>query len=214
MIRNYLKIAFRNLAKYKLISFINIFGLTVGLTCCLLIVCYIKNELSFNIPHALQHIEATWKKFLPETPYTYTFPDNRFGQLYDSEQKQGILFTVFSCIAIFIACPGLFGLSAFATTQRIKEIGIRKVPGANVSTIVRLLSTDFLKLVVIAAVLAFPVAWYAMHRWLSDFAYRIDISWWVFVLAGALAVVIAMATISFQAFKAAVVNPSKSLRTE
>jgi putative ABC transport system permease protein len=174
----------------------------------------ISVKLSGNIPNALQHIEATWKKFLPETPYTYTFLDDRFGKLYESEQRQGTLFTVFACIAIFIACLGLFGLSAFATTQRMKEIGIRKVLGASVSTIVGLLSADFLKLVAFAALLAFPVAWYAMHRWLNDFAYRTAIPWWVFLLAGAVAAMVALITISFQAIKAAISNPVKSLRSE
>ena len=107
-------------------------------------------------------IKKTWQKYLPEIPYQYTFLDENFAKLYESEQRQGTIFTVFACIAIFIACLGLFGLSAFAITQRVKEIGVRKVLGANVSTIVALLSKDFLKLVMIAAVIAFPVAWYAM----------------------------------------------------
>lgn len=167
-----------------------------------------------NIPAALAHIESVWKKFLPETPFQYTFLDENFDRLYQSEQRQGAIFTVFACIAIFIACLGLFGLSAFAITQRIKEIGIRKVLGANVSTIVTLLSKDFLKLVAIAAVIAFPVAWYAMNTWLEDFAYRINIPWWIFLLAGVLAAIVALVTISFQAVKAALANPVKSLRTE
>ncbi|MES1161201.1 MAG: FtsX-like permease family protein, partial [Bacteroidota bacterium] len=137
-----------------------------------------------------------------------------FGKLYQSEQRQGTLFTSFACIAIFIACLGLLGLSAFAITQRIKEIGIRKVLGASVSGIVGLLSKDFLKLVAIAAIIAFPVAWYVMHNWLRDFAYRISIQWWVFLLAGFLASAVALITIGFQAIKAAVANPVKSLRSE
>ncbi|HEX6181736.1 MAG TPA: FtsX-like permease family protein [Chitinophagaceae bacterium] len=167
-----------------------------------------------NIPSALAHIEKTWKKFLPETAYQYTFLDENFARLYQAEEKQGTLFTVFACIAIFIACLGLFGLSAFAITQRIKEIGIRKVLGANVSTIVTLLSKDFLKLVLIAAVIAFPIAWYAMNNWLQDFAYRINIPVWIFLVAGFLAALVALVTISFQAIKAALANPVKSLRTE
>jgi putative ABC transport system permease protein len=167
-----------------------------------------------NISPALDHLERTWRKILPETPYQFNFLDERFDKLYQSEQKQGTIFVVFACIAIFIASLGLFGLSAFAITQRFKEIGVRKVLGANVAGIVALLSKDFLKLVMIAAIIAFPVAWFAMHNWLKDFAYRISIQWWVFVLAGILAALIALVTVSFQAIKAATANPVKSLRTE
>lgn len=167
-----------------------------------------------NTTAALQHLEATWKKFLPEIPYEYTFLDENFDKLYQSEQRQGTIFTTFACIAIFIACLGLFGLSAFTITQRIKEIGVRKVLGANVGSIVALLSKDFLRLVVIAAVIAFPIAWYSMNNWLKDFAYRIDIQWWVFVLAAVAALLVALFTVSYQAIKAALANPVKSLRTE
>ncbi|MEJ7683137.1 MAG: FtsX-like permease family protein [Segetibacter sp.] len=167
-----------------------------------------------NIPAALSHIEKTWKKYLPETPYDYSFLDERFADLYKTEQQQGSIFTIFSFIAIFIACLGLFGLSAFTITQRIKEISIRKVLGASTGNIVQLISKDFLLLVFIAAVIAFPVAWYAMHNWLQDFAYRINIPWWLFAAAGILAALIAFATISIQAVKAAISNPVKNLRTE
>jgi putative ABC transport system permease protein len=167
-----------------------------------------------NMTAALAHIESTWKQFLPEIPFDYTFLDERFADLYKSEQQQGTIFTLFACIAIAIACLGLFGLSAFAINQRIKEIGIRKVIGASVSSIVMLLSKDFLKLVGIAAVIAFPVAWYAMNSWLQDFAYRSTIAWWIFAAAGIIAVAIALFTISFQAIKAATANPVKSLRNE
>jgi putative ABC transport system permease protein len=180
---------------------------------------YYFNNLSVkfsgnNIFSSLNYLEKTWRKFLPEIPWQYTFLDENFDALYQSEQRQGTIFTVFACIAIFIACLGLFGLSAFAITQRIKEIGVRKVLGADVSSIVALLSKDFLKLVMIAAIIAFPVAWYAMHNWLEDFAYRISIQWWVFLLAGIAALLVALITISFQAIKAAIANPVKSLRTE
>ncbi|NEU08557.1 FtsX-like permease family protein [Flavihumibacter sp. R14] len=167
-----------------------------------------------NVPAALAHIESTWKKFLPEIPFEYRFLDENFEELYRAEMRQGSVFTIFTGIAIFIACLGLFGLSAFTITQRIKEIGIRKVLGASVKDIVFILSKDFMKLVLIAAIIAFPVAWYAMHNWLADFAYRIDISWGVFILAGIIAAIVAFATISLQAIKAAVANPVKSLRTE
>lgn len=167
-----------------------------------------------KIAAALAHVESTWKKFLPETPYQYVFLDERFDQMYKTEEKQKSLITIFACLAIFIACLGLFGLSAFAITQRIKEIGIRKVLGASVPGIVQLLSKDFLKLVMIAAIIAFPVAWFAMNKWLQDFAYRIDIPWWIFIVAGIVAMIVALATISIQAIKAANANPVKNLRTE
>jgi putative ABC transport system permease protein len=167
-----------------------------------------------NIPVALAHIESTWKKFLPETPYQYTFLDENFDKLYKAENKQKTILTIFACLAIFIACLGLFGLSAFAITQRIKEIGIRKVLGASVTSIVQLLSKDFLILVAISAVIAFPVAYYAMNSWLQDFAYRISIPLWIFIAALIIAALIALFTIGLQAIKAAVANPVKSLRTE
>jgi len=167
-----------------------------------------------GIPSTLKYIEGIWEKYLPETPFQYGFLDEKFASLYSSEQQQGNIFTVFACIAIFIACLGLFGLSAFAITQRIKEIGIRKVLGASISQIATMMSKDFLKLVIVAAIIAFPVAWYAMHHWLQDFAYRINIAWWVFLLAGIAAAIIALLTIGFQAIKAGMANPVKSLRTE
>lgn len=162
----------------------------------------------------ISEIQKTWYRYLPDSPFTYTFLDESYGRLYAAEQRQGNIFTLFACIAIFIACLGLFGLSAFSITQRIKEIGIRKVLGASISNIVGLLSVDFLKLVAIAAVIAFPVAWLAMDSWLRDFAYRITIHWWVFIVAGLIALLIAMVTVSYLALKAALSNPVKSLRTE
>jgi putative ABC transport system permease protein len=167
-----------------------------------------------NIPAALNRIESTWKNFLPDTPYQYTFLDENFARLYEAEQRQKTILIIFASLAIFIACLGLFGLSAFAIMQRLKEIGIRKVLGADTSTIVALLSKDFLKLVAFAAIPAFVVSWYFMNKWLEDFAYRISMPWWMFLTAGILAAVIALITISFQAIKAAVTNPVKSLRTE
>jgi putative ABC transport system permease protein len=169
---------------------------------------------SNNIPAAMAHLEKTWRKFSPETPFKAIFLDEKFDALYKSEQKQGSIFTVFAGIAILIACLGLFGLSAFTISQRVKEIGIRKVLGASTGSIVGLLSKDFLKLVGIAAVIAFPVAWYAMHSWLQDFAYRINMPWWIFIVAGIIAAIVALTTISFQAVKAALSNPVKSLRSE
>ncbi|TWJ04892.1 putative ABC transport system permease protein [Mucilaginibacter frigoritolerans] len=167
-----------------------------------------------NVKSAIAIINDTWHKYQPEVPFDFTFLDSKFAQLYYSEQQQGNLFTIFSCIAIFIACLGLFGLSAFTITQRVKEIGVRKVLGASVPQIVGELSKDFLKLVLIAAIIALPLAWYAMNKWLLDFASRINISWWVLALAGVIALIIAFATISFQSIKAALANPVKSLRSE
>jgi len=178
---------------------------------------YAKISIKVNVgtdQSAINTLRDTWHTYLPETPFEFTFLDEKFDQLYKSEQQQGSLFTIFSCIAIFIACLGLFGLSAFTITQRVKEIGIRKVLGASIPQIVTELSKDFLKLVLIAAIIAFPVAWYAMSKWLLDFAFRISIGWWIFVLAGIIALIIAFATISFQSIKAALANPVKSLRSE
>jgi putative ABC transport system permease protein len=167
-----------------------------------------------NTNAALATLEQTWKKYQPETPFRYTFLDERFQRLYNAEQQQSHLFTIFSCLAIFIACLGLFGLSAFTISQRVKEIGVRKVLGASIPQIVTDLSKDFLKLVIVAAIIALPIAWYAMSKWLLDFAFRISIQWWVFVMAGVIALIIAFATISFQSIKAALANPVKSLRSE
>jgi putative ABC transport system permease protein len=167
-----------------------------------------------NIKNALATIERVWKVYQPEKPFEYNFLDERFRRLYNAEQQQGNLFSIFSCIAIFIACLGLFGLSAFTISQRVKEIGVRKVLGASLHQIVTELSKDFLKLVIIAAVIALPVAWYVMNKWLLDFAFRISIQWWVLLMAGIVAIIIAFATISFQSIKAALANPVKSLRSE
>ncbi|MEO6136337.1 MAG: ABC transporter permease [Ginsengibacter sp.] len=175
---------------------------------------FISIKISGNPSAALAQLEKTWKKFLPEVPYQFQFLDERFAELYMAENKQSGLFTLFAFIALFIACLGLFGLSAFTITQRVKEIGVRKVLGASTGSIVALISKDFLLLVIISAVVAFPVAWYAMENWLQDFAYRINLQPWVFLAAGFIAMLIAFATISLQAIKAARANPVKSLRAE
>ncbi|HEU0063958.1 MAG TPA: FtsX-like permease family protein, partial [Flavisolibacter sp.] len=154
----------------------------------------ISLKLSGNIPSAVNTLESEWKKLLPDVPFQYSFLDENFAKLYSAEEKEKTLFTIFASLSIFIACLGLFGLSAFTIGQRIKEIGIRKVLGANVGSIVGLLSKDFLKLVIVAAVIAFPIAWMAMNNWLKDFAYRINIPWWVFILAGIIAALIAFIT--------------------
>ncbi len=167
-----------------------------------------------NISGAINHLEKTWTQFVPDFPFQYTFLDENFGRLYEAERRQGQVFTIFSGIAIFVACLGLFGLAAFATSQRTKEIGIRKVLGASVSSVVMLLSRDFVRLVIIALVIATPIAWWTMYNWLESFAYRINIEWWLFGLAGVLAIAVAVFTISFQSIKAAVANPVHSLRSE
>ncbi|QHV94469.1 ABC transporter permease [Spirosoma endbachense] len=163
---------------------------------------------------ALKSMERLAKQFNPAYPFDYRFADESFREQYKSETLIGKLANYFAIIAIFIACLGLFGLAMFTAEQRTKEIGVRKVLGASVTSIVALLSKDFLKLVLISIFIASPLAWYAMHQWLADFAYRIDIEWWVFVLAGLLAVGIAQLTVSFQSIKAALMNPVKSLRSE
>jgi putative ABC transport system permease protein len=167
-----------------------------------------------SLSSTIESIKVKYAAFFPGNLFNYYFLDEKFNAQYKDEKLFGKAFSIFSVFAIFIACLGLLGLSLFATAQRTKEIGVRKVLGASVSNIVALLSKDFIKLVIIAFVIASPVAWYVMHNWLQDFAYRINISPWIFLVAGLLAVVIALATISFQAIKAAIANPVKSLRTE
>jgi putative ABC transport system permease protein len=159
-------------------------------------------------------VSAAWKNFAPSQPIRYTFMDDSFKNMYADVQRMGSIFTSFAILAIIIACLGLFALSAFMAEQRNKEIGIRKVLGASVSSITTMLSKDFVKLVAIAFIIASPIAWWAMTKWLQDFAYRIPISWWMFAVAGIAAIVIALITISFQSIKAALMNPVKSLRSE
>ncbi len=167
-----------------------------------------------NIPATLQALQALWKNRVPSMPFTYRFLDDNYNSMYESEQKTADVFGTFSTLAILLACMGLFALSAFTTAQRTKEIGIRKVLGADVAGIVGLIAKDFLKLTLIAVVIASPLAWYLMNHWLQDFAYRIRINAWVFIAAGGAAVLIAFITVSFQSVKAALANPVKSLRSE
>ncbi len=164
---------------------------------------------------AIQSVERKWKEVAPEQPFKYLFLDESLNQLYIAEQRTGNLFAVFSGLAIFVACIGLFALSAYITTLRIKEIGVRKVLGASVGGIVILLSKDFTKMVALAFILAAPVAWYVMeHWWLQNFAYRIQIGFWIFSGAGLVAILIAWITVSYQSIKAATSDPVKSLRYE
>ncbi|MEP7257650.1 MAG: ABC transporter permease [Flavitalea sp.] len=161
----------------------------------------------------LKGIESTWKKFTPSQPIRYAFLDERFAGMYADVQRMGRIFTSFAVLAILIACLGLFALSAFMAEQRSKEIAIRKALGASVSGITALLSKDFIRLVIMAILIASPIAWWAMNKWLQDFTYRISISWWIPVLAAIVAIFIALLTVSFQAVKAALANPVDSLKT-
>jgi putative ABC transport system permease protein len=167
-----------------------------------------------NIGNLISSIQQIYKRAAPGQPFRYSFMDADFNKTYQAEQKMVGLSITFSILAILIACLGLFGLITYAATQRTKEIGIRKVLGASISNVVTMLSKDFLKLVLIAALIAFPVGWWAMNKWLQSFAYRIHVSWWIFLVAGITAILIALITVSFQAIKAAVANPVESLRTE
>ncbi|HEX5153755.1 MAG TPA: ABC transporter permease [Parafilimonas sp.] len=169
---------------------------------------------STDIPNAMAQMKNKWKAMAPSQPFDYSFMDDDFNKLYTTEQRTGYIFITFAVLAILIACLGLFGLVTYAAEQRIREIGIRKVLGASVSNIAGMLSADFLKLVIISAAIAFPLAWWVMNKWLQGFAYRVNISWWVFVIAGVLALLIALITVSFQSIKAAIANPVKSLRME
>ena len=167
-----------------------------------------------NIPATLAHLKKTWNQMVPQRPFLYQFLDESFSAQYEADQHFGQLFTFFSCLAICIACLGLFGLSTFMAQQRVKEIGIRKVLGSSVGGIVMLLSKDFIKLILVAIVIAIPLCWWAMNNWLQGFAYRITIGPVIFIEAGTIALAIALATIAWQAIKAAVGNPIQSLRNE
>jgi len=167
-----------------------------------------------NIDRAVDDVRKAWTSAFAGNPFEYFFLDEYFNQQYSNERRFGKLFTVFSILAIIIGCLGLLGLSAYTANQRIKEIGIRKVLGASVTDIATMLSKEFIKLVGIAILVATPIAWFIMNNWLQEFAYRIDIGWWVFAVAGISALFIALVTVSLQAIKAALANPVKNLRTE
>lgn len=169
---------------------------------------------SADYKQLLGKIEAVWHKDIPSAPFDYAFLDSEVQKQYETEVTLSQIINLFTLVAIFVSCLGLFGLAAFSAEQRNKEIGIRKVLGASVTGIVQLLSMDFLKLVFISIIIATPIAWYAMNKWLQDYVYRVNISWWMFVLAGAIAIIIAFVTVGFQSVKAAIANPVKSLRSE
>jgi hypothetical protein len=163
---------------------------------------------------AIASLASVYKSINPNYPFTYQFVDEEYKKLYSSEMIVSTLSIVFAVVAILISCLGLLGLVMFSAEQRIKEFGVRKVLGASLSQIIALFAQDFMKLVLIAFVIAAPIGWYAMHTWLQDFAYRVDISWWVFLSAGLGSMALALFTLSYEAFKAAVANPVKSLRSE
>jgi putative ABC transport system permease protein len=167
-----------------------------------------------NVPSFLDQLRSLHRKYDVENPFEYYFMDDAYNALYKAEDRLAKILTLFTSLAIVIACLGLFGLVTFMAVQRTKEIGIRKTLGASVQNIVRLLSAEFIKLVLVSVLIASPVAWFFMNKWLQDFAYRINIMWWMFLLAGVIAIIIAMATVSFQAIRAAVSNPVNSLRSE
>ncbi len=163
---------------------------------------------------SLAYIESIWRKIFPDHPLEYQFLDDHFAEVYRADAQVSKIVGVLAGLAIIISCLGLFGLASYSAEKRVKEVGIRKVLGASVQDIVSLLSKHFIRLVLLSNVIAWPIAWFTMNMWLQDYAYRIAISWWVFVIAGLTAILIALLTVSFQAFKAAISNPVKSLRTE
>jgi putative ABC transport system permease protein len=172
------------------------------------------NIASENAPSTIAAITAKWKQLAPKTPFIYFFLDEAIDQQYKADVAFGRLFLYFGIFAVLIASLGLLGLTLFSTTQRTKEIAVRKVMGAAVTDIVGLLTKDMMKLILIAFVIASPVAWLAMTKWLQAFAYRISIPWWTFLLTGGIALIIAALTVSFQTIKAAVANPVKNLRAD
>jgi ABC-type antimicrobial peptide transport system permease subunit len=167
-----------------------------------------------NIASTMQSVQEIWQKTFPNYVYEYRFLDDKIESFYKQENQLAQLYKIFAAIAIFLSCLGLYGLASFMAVQRIKEVGIRKVLGATAGSIVYLFSKEFIILISIAFLIATPLAWYFMHQWLQDYAYRIDISLWLFAAGGLAAIIIALATISFQAIKAAIANPVKSLRAE
>ncbi len=163
---------------------------------------------------ALSKIEAVFKKYNPSSPFTYQFVDDDYATKFAEEERVGNLATLFAVLAILISCLGLFGLASFVAEQRTKEIGVRKVLGASVFNLWKLLSTDFVRLVIISCFISIPVAWYVLNAWLQRYIYRTDISWWVFAAASIGALITTLLTVSYQSIRAALSNPVKSLRTE
>jgi ABC-type antimicrobial peptide transport system permease subunit len=177
-------------------------------------VVHFKLNPALPTAKSLQMVETIFKKYNPNYPFIYRFVDEDYARKFKSEQRTGTLAALFAGLTIFISCLGLFGLAAYMAENRIKEIGVRKVLGASIFSITKLLSQDFLKLVLVAFLIASPLAWFFMNKWLQGYEYRIQIEWWVFLLAGVASALIAVATVSYQSIKAALANPVRSLRTE
>ena len=177
-------------------------------------ILFARMDPKSNIVEKIKAIETIYKKYSADKPFEYFFLDDAFNDTFKTEIRMSKMFTVFTAFAIFIACMGLFGLVTFTAETRTKEIGIRKVLGASVTSVVALLSKDFFKLVFISIILATPIAWYFMKKWLEDFIDRIEITWWVFAVSGIIAILIAMITVGFQSMKAAFMNPVKSLKSD
>jgi len=169
---------------------------------------------TFDYAHAVASLKKIWTSVNPAAPFDYSFLDQDFQKNYEKEQRTSQIVIYCTVIAILIACLGLFGLAAFSAERRTKEIGIRKVLGASTANVTLLLSGEFIRLALLAILIASPLAWYGMHRWLQNFAYKVSISWWMFAAAGGLAVVIALITVSSQSIRTALSNPVKSLRSE
>ena len=229
MLKNYFKIAWRNLLRKEAFSFISISGLGLGMGCSLLIMLWVLDERGVDAFHAngkylYQVYERQYYNGKVEASYPTqgvladelkrVIPEVQHSSSFEHAAAPNKLSNYFAFLAIFISCLGLFGLATFAASQRTKEIGVRKVLGASVPNIVTLLASNFLKPVTVAILIAVPVSLYLMNQWLQDFVYKINIEWWMFAAAGMIALLIAMLTVSFQAIKAAVANPVKSLRTE
>jgi ABC-type antimicrobial peptide transport system permease subunit len=175
---------------------------------------YVKLNPKVSTADALLKLETAFKKLAPSVPFEYQFADQEYGKKFAAEERISKLASIFSSLAILISCLGLLGLASFIAEQRNKEISVRKVLGATIFSIWSLLSKEFITLVCISCLLAFPISWYFLHQWLQGYTYRTDISWWIFAIAGGFAIIISLLTVSFQAIKAAIANPVKSLRAE
>lgn len=215
MFRHNFLLTYRSFKRYRMSFFINLTGLSTGLACALLIYLWINNELSVDKFHeALSKIEVVFKKYVPYQPFDYKFVDQEYSKKFINEIRIGNLASVFALLAIFISCLGLFGLASYVAERRTKEIGIRKVIGASIFSLWKMLSKDFVVLVLLANFIASPIAYFFLSGWLEDYEYRIEITWWIFALTGMSTLLITVLTVSYQAVKVALTNPIKSLKSE